>query len=865
MKEIFHMDESDLNIGKKLGFLYSLEEEGTEYTKQKGTDVLYEILQKPEQIKAWSVFSNEDGVFPGLMKEFDYRLSDYRRRPIDTEIEQSNFFKGFYPREELSEFFKLIYLIYRLYEEANINKDTSEERENIYEVMREIGVDIELKLLIDDIYSEIVGIKKVKNEHASNKTWDMFLKNLLTKMLEKEEWDALDSCYFIYALQLVIFARCIENPKTALQGILDDTVCIAAIYAANRCYQKDWNKDGIRLAKLGLNVEDPENRQDAYNLLGVCAIDDNQLQLAYDCYFSWINKKVILEVEQAQRLEKKLKSNKEEVWRVEKKKEVAIMYGNYAYVCGAMCDLLNYRDPYFEAMVLAEYYIKKAVEAGGENRTSTNYYCSAGTILSDAGEIEESITFYEKYKEYAEGVTNKLNASRSLIREYRSLLRQKEKGREHSSDIDKLKNKLNAEIDEFVKLYQRVDRVNHKSRTMNEELRYGRNIYTLMSKCHGISTDKEKVRYLLLQINRDVSDILKRLKRGSSTKHEFKLYIRRMSTEVQAIIATRKEELKNKISTENAERVRSGEIAYYTTLSNVQYLFDEVVKEEKDDKGEMIKTEKKNCFTMMHAKYMNDPEEGLILLQDIKDYLPSTPEQMRDELYDQKYVFMRSFTGLIDQLNMWTLYGSDKTSGKDCNGCCVCFAPETFETMISRSESDINESTQITSRSRDDYHLYSIAYLDGENIVVDGKKDTIIRECYEQLKNHLADLEKTTRHFLDTDKKIITSCLVVLFEKIMFLFKDYSYRLEEESRLIITRTAEDRAEINKTEQTPPKLYINPFYQIYPEKIILGPKVEDADFWMPHFQYELDGFKEKWKDNFSRGYKPIVRKSRINIR
>lgn len=38
-----------------------------------------------------------------------------------------------------------------------------------------------------------------------------------------------------------------------------------------------------------------------------------------------------------------------------------------------------------------------------------------------------------------------------------------------------------------------------------------------------------------------------------------------------------------------------------------------------------------------------------------------------------------------------------------------------------------------------------------------------------------------------------------------------------------------------------------------------------NLWIPYLQYELSKFKDKWPKDFKRNYKPIVRKSKINIR
>ena len=97
-----------------------------------------------------------------------------------------------------------------------------------------------------------------------------------------------------------------------------------------------------------------------------------------------------------------------------------------------------------------------------------------------------------------------------------------------------------------------------------------------------------------------------------------------------------------------------------------------------------------------------------------------TPNELRDTLYDQKYVFLKSFTGIVDQLNMWTMYGSDRESGKDCNGCCVCLKPETFGPASNYcNKLDSSKS----SHTEDDFNLYNVAYIGKQGIMFKGQFD----------------------------------------------------------------------------------------------------------------------------------------------
>ena len=129
----------------------------------------------------------------------------------------------------------------------------------------------------------------------------------------------------------------------------------------------------------------------------------------------------------------------------------------------------------------------------------------------------------------------------------------------------------------------------------------------------------------------------------------------------------------------------------------------------------------------------------------------------------------------------------------------------------------------------------------------------------------LTELNNDLKDAVESDIITVHNCLACIFEKLMFLFKDISYSLEKESRLIITRDISASSEIHKTDQKPPKLLVYPPFQVYPEKIILGPKTENTDYWMPYLQYELSKIGEKWPFTSERVFKPTVRVSRINIR
>lgn len=358
---------------------------------------------------------------------------------------------------------------------------------------------------------------------------------------------------------------------------------------------------------------------------------------------------------------------------------------------------------------------------------------------------------------------------------------------------------------------------------------------------------------------------------------------------IQTIYYTH-EEMQNSDAeaTESDERSPTP-IAYYTTLENLKYLLDPVYANSYRDRPRPLKDfgdkedipkSSKNCLTMMHAHYMNDPREGIALPDALSDWIDqksscknilfrnNSPETFRERLFDNLFVFLKSFTDIIDQLNMWSMYGSNRSDGSDSNGCCVRIDPKTFENMLSVSHKTSILTDLDKNHDTDDLRLYKIAYLKDNALVAPKSND--LEHYFEQLKEmvqKLNDLLASDKGCAEEDVKVITQLLQEILTPIIFLFKDASYQGENERRLIVTRsrTKEDMERISKTPQDPPKLYVNPYHQIFVDQIILGPKVKEPDAWIPHLQFELTKMWENWPAKNGEKQVPSVRKSSINYR
>ena len=624
--------------------------------------------------------------------------------------------------------------------------------------------------------------------------------------------------------------------------------------SAENLYRREEYKDAARFSARAMLTENRVVRTRAFNLLGLSAMVNRQYQLAYDVLFSWINYDMSERLSNCryfcegdfERLKEYLKHDSEFDWRQQHGELVALIYNSFAFLCKELFKKSKHSVPREVLGKLAEHY---SIQACRLFPQENSYYYTAGCVFKEKGEWDKAFKKFTRYYKHASSLVDRVAALRSVLQICAKDNREYE-------DYAK----------EFVSGYSALKEGRLRFTGEESEIIDGSNLYFLLTECEKLSENNEAVRNLLLKIDDKSRSILNRLKYSSVSEKSIELNIDSLCDNVTRLIPKRvQDSYLGYMENENQSQESSHrEIAYYTTLHTAQFLFKGVKKDDND-----TDENPPNYLTMMHARHMNDPEEGLVLVRDLqnKKVLPCNAEEMRDILYDQKFVFLKSFTGLIDQLNMWTTYGSDRTEGDDCNGCCICFAPETFD-MGSMTQKENQDDSSV--RSEDDYDLYNVAYIKDDELYVDKDRDKELENTYEELQNDLKNLkyEIENSDFSDEDKKSIYKCLVRLLEKPMFLFKLFPYHMEEEKRIILSRDLDDRSQVCKTPATdsnPPKLFINPPFQVFPEKIILGPKVKNVDDWIPHLQYELARIKDKWCFYDQRSYNPIVRPSEINIR
>lgn len=763
--------------------------------------------------------------------------------------------------------YKALFAIVCLFESYNSRNFY---RENIISIVQHLPY-----ALSEVLYSLIFQNQKDNLRENADRNLSYFCKSFISRS-SMESFAAL-----ILAAQLSVYCERVLQNEQSNEHLFQQISYKIALYFLGSFFSSNDLVNSLKFFPLAASVNDNSKRLTAFNYLGLCAIDNKQYQFAYDVFFSWLNSVLIdsiknttnMSEEISIKIDKSLKSKQESDWRTAYPTEVAVMYNNAAYVCGELYDLLNPSSLKDQLINLSRYFILKAIKL---NPDSSNYHSTAGSIFDDADEINESLFHYQEVYRLSHSPKAKTSALRHILREYFKIL---DESMHNDFDIQ-----ANAYLTEYSSLMDECEidsadliyDLEADKETDLAEVLYGRNLYFLLSKCSRLSEDCQTLKYELFKIDNIARTILSTLKRSTIASIRFDLHFDLISQKEKAFIQFPIDAL----PFEDIHVIEK-EIAYYTTLKTLAHLFEEIdpktgqkitetnikLSNKSDDKSdsnnnqtEQIRTI--NCLTMMHARYMNDPEEGLVLFKHLKESLPETPEKLRDTLYDQKFVFLKSFTGLIDKLNMWSMYGSDLNEGKDSNGCCVVLAPESFDTV-----SDLNKKSdsKVSSHFDDSFELYNVAYIDENKIYVNDIRSKILEKLFSQLKEKLYKISGVLKTASEEDIILVSECLVRLLEKPMFLFKEYSYHQECESRIIITRDFIDRKEIKKTEATPQKLFINPLFQVFPEKIILGPNVDTPDNWIPHLQYELSKIHDKWCYESKREFKPIVRLSEIHYR
>lgn len=653
--------------------------------------------------------------------------------------------------------------------------------------------------------------------------------------------------------------------------------------------------DGLDFAKKSLNITDYLGRYIAFITLSRLAIQSGgQLQLAYDACYSWLYRKPVGEIKHFYTINPFF-DEEEKNWREQNGKlREANMHLNMAYISSLIGDTYELetkrRQVFFN---LAEDEIKKAIVL---DPSESMYHSIYGWILTSQSlnkqNYELALKQYKLYLKKARHDERHLvkyfydyydTIINLLIIDYVNVIKKEKKNQKCSFDIWKSSDIINT-------YYPILKKANSHFNKLSKG-------FSIESLSTQYSYKKMQLLFSLLNFEKICSN-----KTVTSNVMLILILIRSLTTIIQNQLRrleytdtdyyTRKPNLDRAVT---GKRPNVKTIAYYTTLKNATFLFDELIQkkpnlapEKKPDhtseKDSTIKS--KNCLTVVHAQYMNDPYEGLTLLDSLvhdlqdnglfpKDY----SIQFRNNILKESFIFLKSFTEKVDKLFMWNRYASDyDVDGKNSNGCCVQFDPETFNRIISypsvndnKKDNNDNDDTDDTSiKIDDDYYLYRMVYLSSNNTITKEMNPGISEETinlFNALKRLIFELNEQFKTLsqvpeIDEIKSIVRVSLRHSLKILMFLFKSDDYAEEVESRLIFERHYDQQETIRLVSQNPCKLAINPYKQIYINKIIFGPNVRNTDEWTPYLQYELNKLWTKYIEETGDDSSPVCERYSI---
>ncbi len=292
-------------------------------------------------------------------------------------------------------------------------------------------------------------------------------------------------------------------------------------------------------------------------------------------------------------------------------------------------------------------------------------------------------------------------------------------------------------------------------------------------------------------------------------------------------------------------------IVHYTTLKVADLL---VFPKEKKDNLSSISQKAESYFRFYNVSFMNDPEEGEVLM----DYMDDSDVKeafTEGKLSEENNVYLGSFLpaphGILsheDDLVMWRTYGKNE-EGKEAQGCSIIISDEMFdrlgETRLVMTFQDSlygghQKKTSITGEV-----LLQVIYINNKTkqLIVPNHGD--VDNVSEKLKESLSDLSKNLTKLVSYKKirdrfsanndAIINEIVYSALSEIRYLFKSADYAFENELRVIQYVPPEsDRVQIDDNEGVclPRRLFIESSKPIRPylNKVILGPKVAHPSRW-----------------------------------
>ena len=274
------------------------------------------------------------------------------------------------------------------------------------------------------------------------------------------------------------------------------------------------------------------------------------------------------------------------------------------------------------------------------------------------------------------------------------------------------------------------------------------------------------------------------------------------------------------------------EVAHYTSLSTLKDLANE------------------ERFRFYNAAYMNDPEEGSVFFDIMKESGINVKEVFYEEDEDPPYpspAYIGSFIMVDsnnqeqrDKLFLWRTYG--KHNGQEAAGVCLIFKHEgtcfakVYEPQVGDMQRLQSKLSMVTGNLKNPVErqhskpaLYKILYMNKGNNKELSEELNELAESLKQVEHHASKRRGNKKNRL---KRLARE----LLDNIRFLFKASHYKEEHEVRVIQfcyydENMSQEPDGINiDTEQIPPHFYLDAHNSFRFDEVILGPEAHGVREW-----------------------------------
>ncbi|MBN1047037.1 tetratricopeptide repeat protein [Clostridium botulinum] len=279
-------------------------------------------------------------------------------------------------------------------------------------------------------------------------------------------------------------------------------------------------------------------------------------------------------------------------------------------------------------------------------------------------------------------------------------------------------------------------------------------------------------------------------------------------------------------------------VGHYTKLSTLKFLIkpDKLNDEKETNTTDQTKNTKP-CLRLNNVSYMNDPSEGTVFLELLKQ-INDDVKGLVDDLYETgnigsrqkltgKNTFLVSLSKNIDtSLPMWTQYTDDG------QGACLVFNPEFFDckddgAIMMKCENAEYSEIQDNNDFKECYCLYKVQYMKWNDDKQKYELNDTLKESLNVICDKLIALN-ITEHKNKNERGKLKAATQNLLDQVRFLFKDDIYAYEAEERIIKSESNLKKVKFTGDNENfvVPHTYIEIDKPLMIDEVILGPKVKN---------------------------------------